>query len=78
MADFAPGATDLLPTLPLSAILDLTLADNGGLTRTHLFPEWNTSQHGFNEAAANRRGKQPWWKPAWQAARRAVMRAVLR
>jgi hypothetical protein len=32
---FTPGARDVVPTVPLSAILDPTLANNGGPTRTH-------------------------------------------
>ncbi|MGH8571293.1 MAG: choice-of-anchor Q domain-containing protein, partial [Gammaproteobacteria bacterium] len=32
---FTPGMTDIVPAVPLSAILDPTLADNGGPTRTH-------------------------------------------
>ena len=35
IASGAPGATDLVPAVPLSAILDPALADNGGPTRTH-------------------------------------------
>ena len=31
----APGAGDVVPAVPLSAILDRALADNGGPTRTH-------------------------------------------
>jgi hypothetical protein len=32
---FSPGATDIVPTVPLSDILDPMLADNGGPTLTH-------------------------------------------
>ena len=32
---FSPGSTDLVPSEDLSAILNATLADNGGPTRTH-------------------------------------------
>ncbi|MGH8591832.1 MAG: choice-of-anchor Q domain-containing protein [Gammaproteobacteria bacterium] len=32
---FVPGVTDIVPTLPLTAILDPLLGDNGGRTRTH-------------------------------------------
>jgi hypothetical protein len=32
---FSPGATDLVPTVPIGAILDTVLADNGGPTLTH-------------------------------------------
>ncbi|MGH8478271.1 MAG: choice-of-anchor Q domain-containing protein [Gammaproteobacteria bacterium] len=32
---FAPGPTDLVPGAPVAAILDPTLANNGGPTRTH-------------------------------------------
>jgi hypothetical protein len=32
---FTPGPTDIVPTVPLSAILNPTLADNGGPTLTH-------------------------------------------
>ena len=32
---FTPGPTDLVPSAPLGAILNPTLGDNGGLTRTH-------------------------------------------
>ncbi len=33
---FTPSATDVTPTVPLSAILDTRLADNGGPTLTHI------------------------------------------
>src|SRR5207248_3131225 len=32
---FTPGATDVVPAEPLTAILDPMLADNGGPTQTH-------------------------------------------
>ena len=32
---FAPGPTDLVPSAPLAAILNPTLGDNGGPTKTH-------------------------------------------
>jgi hypothetical protein len=32
---FEPGVTDIVPAVPLIGILDPTLADNGGPTRTH-------------------------------------------
>ncbi|MDQ3732185.1 MAG: right-handed parallel beta-helix repeat-containing protein, partial [Pseudomonadota bacterium] len=32
---FNPGSTDIVPRQPLNAILNPTLADNGGFTRTH-------------------------------------------
>jgi hypothetical protein len=35
VAGFTPGVTDIVPAVPLSAILDSTLADNDGSTRTH-------------------------------------------
>ncbi|MGH8567142.1 MAG: choice-of-anchor Q domain-containing protein, partial [Gammaproteobacteria bacterium] len=35
VASGAPGASDLVPAIPLSAILDPALAANGGPTRTH-------------------------------------------
>jgi len=35
IAGFTPGATDRVPGVPLSAILDPTLSYNGGATRTH-------------------------------------------
>ena len=35
VAGFTPGPTDLVPSAPLAAILNPTLGDNGGLTRTH-------------------------------------------
>ena len=35
---FSPGPTDIVSTRSLSAILNTTLADNGGPTRTHTLP----------------------------------------
>jgi hypothetical protein len=35
MSGFSPGAADLVPTQSLSAILNPTLANNGGPTPTH-------------------------------------------
>jgi hypothetical protein len=32
---FVPGATDIVPAVPLTGILDAALADNGGPTKTH-------------------------------------------
>ena len=32
---FSPGTTDIVPSRPLSEILDTGLANNGGPTRTH-------------------------------------------
>ncbi|MGH8566699.1 MAG: choice-of-anchor Q domain-containing protein [Gammaproteobacteria bacterium] len=32
---FAPGVSDVVPSIPLAAILDPTLADNGAPTKTH-------------------------------------------
>ena len=32
---FTPGPTDLVPSAPLAAILNPTLGDNGGPTKTH-------------------------------------------
>jgi hypothetical protein len=34
----SPGPTDIAPTQPLSTILNTTLANNGGPTRTHALP----------------------------------------
>ena len=46
---------------------DLARADAGGFEQRS--SAGDPTPGSFNEAAANRRGKQPWWKPAWQAAR---------
>jgi hypothetical protein len=35
VSGFSPGATDIVPDVGLSSILDTTLADNGGFTQTH-------------------------------------------
>jgi hypothetical protein len=35
MVGFSPGATDVVPTQSLSAVLNTTLANNGGPTQTH-------------------------------------------
>ena len=35
VSGFTPGATDIVPSVPLAAILDPTLTDNGGGTKTH-------------------------------------------
>jgi hypothetical protein len=35
VSGFTPGITDIVPTVPINAILSLALADNGGSTETH-------------------------------------------
>lgn len=35
VSGFSPGANDIVPTVPLAQVLNTTLANNGGPTRTH-------------------------------------------
>jgi hypothetical protein len=65
VSGFTPGPTDIVPSVPLTAILNPTLADNGGPTLTHALvsgspaldvvttgcPPPNTDQRGFQRPA---------------------------
>ena len=57
---FSPGSTDLVPSEDLSAILNATLADNGGPTRTHALiagsPAIDASPDDADCAATDQRG----------------------
>jgi len=57
---FSPGLTDIVPNVPLSAILNTTLANNGGPTRTHALvrgsPAIDASPDDADCAATDQRG----------------------
>ena len=38
LSGFKKGATDIVPSVGLAKVLDTTLANNGGRTRTHALP----------------------------------------
>jgi hypothetical protein len=57
---FAPGPTDLVPSAPLAAILNPTLGDNGGPTKTHALvpasPAADAVAAAFCATASDQRG----------------------
>ena len=60
MVGFSPGSTDLVPSEGLGAILNTTLANNGGPTRTHALvrgsPAIDASPDDADCAATDQRG----------------------
>lgn len=69
---FTPGATDVVPTEPLSAILNPTLANNGGPTQTHAW--WPVARPSMLSGVGPARPR-PATSAAWPGPRMAMATA---